>query len=381
LSGWAEARAIASNTDENIAKFLYEDIICRHSVFFKLVIDGGSENKGVVRVLADKYRIKVVMVSPYNPHAQGQIEVGHRPLTDALSKMTEGETLVGEKGWVSHVPAAVWADRTTIKASTGMTPFRMVYGYEAVLPIELDVPTWQTLPWNTVRTRAELIAMRAQQIERRDEDIEEARAHLQRMREKGKERHDWTKQLISDPAKEGDLVLLHDSALKTNLSRKLRFWWTGPYRVRSVIKEKGTYFLEELDGTPFRDHIHGNRIKKFWLRGESPEEQIGSTENNMDEDPSLEDAAEERVKRRRNQPGTGDGGNEAGMERTGPETRQRAREQAEGMQESLGNPEGAGETREVATETPEEIQDNNKNVRNEDPASWIPPGKSFAVLI
>jgi len=51
-------------------------------------------------------------------------------------------------------------------------------------------------------------------------------------------------------------------------SAKLKFRWTGPYRVREVIEEKGTYFLEELDGTPIKKHFHGNRVKKFWARDE-----------------------------------------------------------------------------------------------------------------
>ena len=59
-----------------------------------------------------------------------------------------------------------------------MTLFRMIYGYEAILPIKLDMPMWQTLPWNTIRTRANLIAMQAYQIKCQDQDIEEAIAHL-----------------------------------------------------------------------------------------------------------------------------------------------------------------------------------------------------------
>jgi hypothetical protein len=146
LLEWVEARALASNNMKSITKFLYKNIICQHSCFHKLVINGSGENKDIVRVLAEKYKIHVVITSLYNPHAQGQIKVGHQPLTDTLSKMTEGSTLVEIEGWVSHVPAVLWADRTTVKASTGMTPFQIIYRYEAVLPIKLDIPIWQTLP-------------------------------------------------------------------------------------------------------------------------------------------------------------------------------------------------------------------------------------------
>ena len=30
LSGWVEGRALKENTARNVAKFLYEDVICRH---------------------------------------------------------------------------------------------------------------------------------------------------------------------------------------------------------------------------------------------------------------------------------------------------------------------------------------------------------------
>jgi hypothetical protein len=54
-------------TVENVVKFLWEDIICRHGIFVRLVIDGGLENKGLVTELAKKYKIKRVIVSTYYP--------------------------------------------------------------------------------------------------------------------------------------------------------------------------------------------------------------------------------------------------------------------------------------------------------------------------
>jgi len=268
LSGWPEAEALPSLHSKHVARFLYKELICRHGCFRKLVSDGGKENKKKTRKLLMKYLIKHVIVSPYNPQANGMIERGHQPIVDALSKLTNGFTRHGQDGWVTHLPSVLLADRTTIRTSTGMTPFRMMYGYEAILPIELDVPTWQTLPWNTVKTRSDLIAMRARQIEKRDEDIEEACAHLLRIRLQGKEYYDQTKNIVSETPKEGDLVLLHDTQDVTSYSTatKMKFRWSGPYRIREVIPDKGSYFLEELDGTAMKSPVHGNRLKKFWLR-------------------------------------------------------------------------------------------------------------------
>ena len=47
---------------------------------------------------------------------------------------------------------------------------------------------------------------------------------------------------------------------------KLAYRWQGPYRVRRAISEKGTYELEEFDGTPIPGTCPGNRLKKFVKR-------------------------------------------------------------------------------------------------------------------
>ncbi len=103
-------------------------------------------------------------------------------------------------------------------------------------------------------------------MEHQDEDIKEAKARMQQMRTAEKEQYDQVKNLIKEPPKKGDLVLLHNSKLKTSHSAKLKFCWSGPYQVHKVIKEKSTYFLEELDGTLFRENFHENQLKRFWMR-------------------------------------------------------------------------------------------------------------------
>ena len=40
--------------------------------------------------------------------------------------------------WVAELPAVLWSLRMTPIRATGYTPFFMVYGFEAVLPTNLD---------------------------------------------------------------------------------------------------------------------------------------------------------------------------------------------------------------------------------------------------
>jgi len=58
LSGWPEARALASASSEAVMKFLWEDVVCHHGCFRRLVIDGGPENKVHVAEFMKRYGIQ-----------------------------------------------------------------------------------------------------------------------------------------------------------------------------------------------------------------------------------------------------------------------------------------------------------------------------------
>ncbi|XP_077249191.1 uncharacterized protein LOC143888638 [Tasmannia lanceolata] len=49
------------------------------------------------------------------------------------------------KDWSSKLPYALWAYRTSIRSSTGATPYSLVYGMEAVLPVELRIPSLRVM--------------------------------------------------------------------------------------------------------------------------------------------------------------------------------------------------------------------------------------------
>jgi hypothetical protein len=89
----------------------------------------------------------------------------------------------------------------------------MVYGREAVLPVETKYPTWRTLGWDEVHDRSTLLELRARQLMMRDEDIEEARLKKDRRRYEGKENFDLRHQIRPAPIKEGDLVLAYNIKL------------------------------------------------------------------------------------------------------------------------------------------------------------------------
>ena len=143
VSGWPEGRALRNAESRTVAKFLYEDVICRHGPMEYLVNDGGPENKQWTEILMEVYGIKNVRISAYHPQANGMVERGHAPIVNALSKLAVDTG----RPWTRNLHTALWADRTTTKVTTGMTPAYIKYGQDPVLPIELLFPTWKTTRW------------------------------------------------------------------------------------------------------------------------------------------------------------------------------------------------------------------------------------------
>lgn len=92
LSGWVEVRALAQNKAKLVAKFLWEDVICRHSIFGRLIVDGGAENKAETIELLQRLGIKRAVDSAYHPQTNEIIERVHKPIVDALTKMSKSKT-------------------------------------------------------------------------------------------------------------------------------------------------------------------------------------------------------------------------------------------------------------------------------------------------
>ena len=258
-SQWVEAKALAKNDSKSVQKFLLHDVFCRWGLPLKISADGGPENKGLVEDLQRQFGINRVISSAYHPQGQGLIERGHAPIVAALKKL--------RGNWVDNLPNVLWADRTTIKRSTNETPAYMVSGQEHILPIEMSIPTWQTLPWNEVSDTSTLLAMRARQFERRDSRFREAIDRTVRLRHENKDYFDDVKDVRASKLAVGDLVLLRDSFYDNDRSILTKFLpkWKGPFRIREA-HDKGWYRLEELDGTSFRSHTLGNRLKPFRQR-------------------------------------------------------------------------------------------------------------------
>ena len=231
LSGWVEGRAIRNANSKNVAKFIYEEVICRHGCPLRIVLDGGSENMDLTKDLLEHYRIKRTVVSAYHPQANGLVERGHDSIVNSLSKYSKK---VGD--WVRHLPLALWADRVSVRRSTGYSAFEMVYGRECLLPVQFSLLSWSMVDWEgEVRTREDLLLARMRQLDQRVLAETQAAENLRNSRKNNKAYFDEQKRFRGEQQQlhVGDLVLLHNTKkVKTYSSKsKLDDNWFGPYRI------------------------------------------------------------------------------------------------------------------------------------------------------
>ncbi|XP_042458816.1 uncharacterized protein LOC122042646 [Zingiber officinale] len=73
------------------------------------------------------------------PQGNGQAKVTNREILRVLRAQLD--QLGGS--WVDELPSVLWSLRTTLKEVTSVTSFQLVYGSEAVVPMEVGVESYQ----------------------------------------------------------------------------------------------------------------------------------------------------------------------------------------------------------------------------------------------
>ncbi|XP_071699823.1 uncharacterized protein [Rutidosis leptorrhynchoides] len=96
--------------------------------------------------------IKQTFTSVAHPQANGQCEVTNRDIVLGM----KARLGLCRSGWIDELPNVLWAHCTTPKGATNETPFSLVYESEAVIPVEINVPTMRILSFDESSNSEEL---------------------------------------------------------------------------------------------------------------------------------------------------------------------------------------------------------------------------------
>ena len=252
---WAEAKPLATITEQKIRNFMWRAIICRFGIPRALVSDNGKQfDNAKFRDLCAELGIKNYYSSPAYPQSNGQAEVTIRTLKATLK--TKLEDLKGS--WVEYLPEVLCAYRTTQKSATRETPFALAFGTEAVAPVEVGLKSPRVELASeehndeALRLNLELLDERREQVQRRTEEYQRKTARYYNQKVKPKS------------YMPGDLVLKKLLPTRKNPAHgKLGPNWEGPYIISRVVRP-GNYELQTEEGKTLQHTWNAEHLKHFY---------------------------------------------------------------------------------------------------------------------
>ncbi|KAJ9556549.1 hypothetical protein OSB04_011163 [Centaurea solstitialis] len=254
FSKWIEVGAFSQVRDKEVISFIQKNIIYRFGVPAEIMCDNGSQFiSDKTRTFCEKRGIKLITSTPRYPQSNGLAESSNKVIINSIRKR-----LKGAKGkWVEELPSVLWANRTTPRASTGQTPYSLVYGCEAVLPIEAQLPIARsrTYDQNAINLSYDLDAL---------EELREKALRTMAAQKGIVERH-FNKKVKAKIFQVGDYVLRHvfQNTQEPNAG-KLSIKWEGPYIISKVIGN-GAYRLTTMEGMEIPRSWNAHHLKRYYF--------------------------------------------------------------------------------------------------------------------
>ena len=131
---WMEAYPIHNQEAETVARKLVDEMSCRFSPPEQLHSDQGRQfESGLIKEICNILRIKKTRTSLYHTQCDGLVEQFNRTLLDMLATTTKNHPF----DWEDQLRKVCMAYNTSVHSSTGFTPFYLMFGRQANLPIDL----------------------------------------------------------------------------------------------------------------------------------------------------------------------------------------------------------------------------------------------------
>ena len=131
---------------------------------------------------------------------------------------------LNRKDWSEKLKDALWAYRITWKNTTGFSPYQLVYGKEALLPIEFQIQTYR-LAAELGLDLTEAQQQRIMELNQLDEHRQQAIEHTTLVQQQRMKWHD--RYIKKKTFHKGDWALLFDSKFK-DFKAKFTTHWLGP---------------------------------------------------------------------------------------------------------------------------------------------------------
>nr|KYP57376.1 Pro-Pol polyprotein [Cajanus cajan] len=137
---WIEAEPLACISAANVQKFVWKNVVTRFSIPYAIVSDNGLQfTDKKFNTFLENLGIRHRFRSVEHPQSNGQAEAANKVILTELKKRL-GST---KEAWAEELPEVLWAYRCTPQSTTRETPFRLAYGVDAMVPVEVGEPSFR----------------------------------------------------------------------------------------------------------------------------------------------------------------------------------------------------------------------------------------------
>ncbi|GKB45244.1 reverse transcriptase domain-containing protein [Tanacetum coccineum] len=235
---WIEAKPVATITGAQIKKFVWDNIVCRFGLPGEIIADNEKQFRdSPFKDWCEKLCIRQCFASVKHPQTNGLVERANGSLGEGIKERLDERS----KNWMEEISHVLWAHRTMIKSSNGETPFSLTYGTEAVIPVEIGMPTFRTAKVDMGKNDEALEINLDLLKERREQ------AAIQEAKSKAKMEKYYNARVRNTSFKPGDLVYRNNEASHAEDGGKLGPKWEGSYEVTEALGN-GAYKLRYRNG-------------------------------------------------------------------------------------------------------------------------------------
>ena len=176
-------------------------------------------------------------------------------ILDALKKRLYQKEEKHPGRWLKELPAIVWRLRTQASRSTGVTPYFLVYGLEAILPADIAFQAPRVENYD----EEQATAIRSEDIDWAKEECLITCVRIAKYLE-GLWRY-YNRNVKGRSFAVGDLVLRRKQKIEG--LHKLSSRWEGPYVVKEITRP-GSYRLSDLEGVDVPNSWHIEHLIRFY---------------------------------------------------------------------------------------------------------------------
>ncbi|CAJ2652869.1 unnamed protein product [Trifolium pratense] len=200
---------------------------------------------------------KLLTSTPYYAQANGQVEAANKIIIGLIRKHIAQKL----RNWNKTLNQVLWACRNSPKESTNSTPFRLTYGHDAVLPVEIYLQSIRIQRQMEIPTDHYWSMMFDELV---DLDEERLRALDTLSRQKERVAKAYNKKVKSKTFEVGNLVwkVILPMDKKDRVLGKWSPNWEGPFKIIQVFSN-GAYEIEELTSEKRTLNINGKYLKKY----------------------------------------------------------------------------------------------------------------------